>query len=560
VWLHARVWWLFSRPAAAASLGVIAFGAYLLGSHWDELTAAMWEVWKPEYVLLLAPVGILVVQVTHEFAHGLACTHYGGHVTNAGVMIIYRVVPKFFLERRQTATIMNRSVFARCYVHLVGLHVQLVLASVGIIAVVLLVTPEGAAYWFWTALWSTALWGAVHNGNIGRPRDAHFALTTWLGIPKLRERAIVTMMNWVARRRQPEPLTRYERQWFILYGFLAVGYYIVHGLLLLWSFGDQITGYLEGPGVIVFVLVVLYVFQLPLSRRARRPVRWLLASEAGSVKSWLVRLGWLVLLILILLIPYPYETGGPFTVLPTSQSQIHVEIEGGRIEKVFVREGDIVTAGQPLAVIDQREYLKNVTATQAQLDNTRAQLALLRKQLVMLTDPPNIEQIQALEAEMRRLEVMMVDYERQLELTVLRAPAAARVTTPQIDQKVGQYLKKGDLFATVEQAQSVRAEIQVPEGDAPLVRVGAGVKVVLWAYPNQTFEGSVREVAPVAAVPSGSKVNSVRVIAELPNPDQRLKSQITGYAKIHTGSMLFGLVLSRLVVRWFQVQFWYWLP
>jgi putative peptide zinc metalloprotease protein len=143
---------------------------------------------------------------------------------------------------------------------------------------------------------------------------------------------------------------------------------------------------------------------------------------------------------------------------------------------------------------------------------------------------------------------------------VLRAPAAARVTTPQIDQKVGQYLKKGDLFATVEQAQSVRAEIQVPEGDAPLVRVGAGVKVVLWAYPNQTFEGSVREVAPVAAVPSGSKVNSVRVVAELPNPDQRLKSQITGYAKIHTGSMLFGLVLSRLVVRWFQVQFWYWLP
>jgi putative peptide zinc metalloprotease protein len=70
----------------------------------------------------------------------------------------------------------------------------------------------------------------------------------------------------------------------------------------------------------------------------------------------------------------------------------------------------------------------------------------------------------------------------------------------------------------------------------------------------------VTEVAPVAAVPTNSKVNSVRVIAELPNPDQRLKSQITGYAKIRAGRMLFGFVLSRLVIRWFQVQFWYWIP
>lgn len=561
VWLHARTaWWLFSRPIAAVSLGVIAFGAHLLLSRWDELSSAMWAVWTLEHALLLAAVGVLGVSVSHEFAHGLVCVHYGGHVTNAGVAIIFRVVPKFFLDRRQTAMIMKRSVFARCYVHLVGLHWQLFLAGVGIIVAALIVTPDGPAYWFWTALWSTALWGAVHNANIGRPRDAYFVLTTWLGIQKLRERSVAAMMNWLFRRAQPEPLSRYERRWFILFGLLSVGYYIVHGLLMFWSFGEQITGYLEGPGVLVFFLVLLFVFQLPLMRRVRGPVRWMLASDAGWAKGWMVRLGWLVLLIVVLLIPYPYETGGPFAILPTTQTEVHVEIDGGRIDKVFVREGDMVTAGQQLAVIDQREYVRNVTSTQAQLDTTRAQLALLRKQLVMLTTPPDIEQIQALEAEVRQLDVLLADYQRQLELTVLRAPVGARVTTPQIDQRAGQYLKKGDLFATLEQAQSIRAEIQVPEADAPLVRVGAAVKVVLWAYPSETFTGSVTEVAPVAAVPTNSKVNSVRVIAELPNPDQRLKSQITGYAKIQAGRMFFGFVLSRLIIRWFQVQFWYWIP
>ncbi len=560
IWLHARTGWLFTPAFVVFSLATIAFGAYLLVAHWERLAADMWAMWTPAYLPVVAAVGVLGVQATHELAHGLVATHYGGHVTRAGVMVVYRVLPKLYLERQQTAMILTRTRFARTYVHLVGLHVQLLLGSVGVVGAVLLSAPEGPAYWFWTALWSTAAWGALHNANLAHRRDAYFAMTTWLGLPNLRERAVVAMLNWVGRRPQPEPLAPRERRWFILYAVAAVGYYVVHGLVLLWSFGGQITEALEGPGLVVLGLLVLYALHVPLLRRARRPVGWLLASQAGSAKRWLVRLGWVALIVVILLIPYPYETGGPFTVLPAAEMQVHCEIDGGRIDKVLVREGQRVTAGQPLAIIDRREYEKNVTVTQAQLDETRAHLALLRKQLVMLVNPPNIEQVQALEAEVRRLEAQLGDYRRQLELTVLRAPADARVTTPQIDQKVGQYLKKGDLFATVEQAQAVRVEIQVPEGDAPLVRLGAGVKVVPWAYPGETFAGSVAEVAPVAAVPPGSKVNSVRVVAELPNPDHRLRSQITGYAKIRTRTMLFGAVLSRLVVRWFQVQFWYWLP
>jgi hypothetical protein len=74
----------------------------------------------------------------------------------------------------------------------------------------------------------------------------------------------------------------------------------------------------------------------------------------------------------------------------------------------------------------------------------------------------------------------------------------------------------------------------------------------------------VKEIAPIAAIPTASastvKVNSVRVLAEIQNPDLRLKAQITGFAKIKTDKMPVWRVLTRLVVRWFQVQFWYWLP
>jgi RND family efflux transporter MFP subunit len=565
IWLHEKLWWMFTTAFVVVTLAIIAFGGYLFCANMSALIDDMLWIWSPSYFILIIPVGILCVSVPHEFMHGVVSTHYGGHVTRAGFFIMYGFIPKFYLERRQTRMIMTRDKYKVCIVYAAGLYTQFLLASIGIICTTLLVAPGGNAYAFWTALWSTASWGAVHNCNISHRRDAHRIMAKLLGISNLRERCWVTVLNWVCRRPQPEPLSRRERRWFILYGSLAMLYYLAHGTFIAWNFGGQILAYLPGAGIFVCLGFAVFIFHLPILRAVRRPARWLLASEAGMAKRWVMRLGWVLLFIVVMLIPYPYETGGPFQILPAVQTEIHCEIDGGRIEKVYVKEGDSAKTGEPIAQIDQREYIRNVDTTQAQLDNTKAQLALLRKQFAMLTSPPNIEQIQALEAELRRLSALLADYKRQLELTVLRAPVTGRVSTPLVDQKVGQYLKKGDLFATMEQVKAVQVEVQVPEWDAPMVKTGAKVKVAPWAYPQERFAGSVTEIAPIAAFPPAtsptlSKANSVRVLAELPNPDLRLRAQITGFAKIETRFMPIGLILSRLIIRWFQVQFWYWLP
>lgn len=563
-WCSRHLWWCFNGTFVLSSFAVIVLGLYLSITHWTQLTDALYMIWQPQYFPVLIPVGIFCVTLPHEFAHGLVSTHYGGRVTSAGWLIFYHVLPKFYLERRQTLAIpfLNRNKTQFFWILFVGLYCQLFLASLGIIGV-LLTIPEGYAYYFWAALWATAAIGFVHNCNISHRRDAHYLLVIWLDMPNLRTRAVEVVLNWLFRRPEPEPLTPRERNVFRLYGLGAMSYYLIHGFIMFWTFGDQITTYLQGPGVFVFIGIVLYVFQRPLITYAREPVKWLTASEAPAIKRWIVRLGWFIAIVGVSLVPYPYETGGPFTVLPAVQMEVHCEIDGGRIEQVYVREGDSVAAGQPIGQIDRREYEKNLQATQAQLDNTKAQLQLLRKQLAILTQPPNIEQIIGMEAEVRRLEALVTDYRKQLVLTTLRSQIAGRIITPLIDQKVGQYLKKGDLFATIEQVQAVQVEIQVPESDGPMVRVGSPIKVVPWAYPNESFHGSVKEIAPIAAMPTSAstvKVNSIRVLAEIPNPDLRLKAQITGFAKIKADRMPVWRVLSRLLIRWFQVQFWYWLP
>jgi len=52
----------------------------------------------------------------------------------------------------------------------------------------------------------------------------------------------------------------------------------------------------------------------------------------------------------------------------------------------------------------------------------------------------------------------------------------------------------------------------------------------------------------------------VRVTSELENRNGTLKSGLTGYAKIEGEEMPAALAFTRVVVRFFQIEFWSWLP
>ncbi len=47
---------------------------------------------------------------------------------------------------------------------------------------------------------------------------------------------------------------------------------------------------------------------------------------------------------------------------------------------------------------------------------------------------------------------------------------------------------------------------------------------------------------------------------EIPNQEDLLKSEMTGYAKIAIEDRLVWDVLLRPIYRWFKVEFWSWIP
>ncbi len=560
-WLDRRTRWIGGRTAWILTALLAGAGGLIALLDWTRVWDAVWAHWSGDFLLLVVLLSSALIHGPRALAHGLLCKRYGGHVGEVGLMFLYYLLPWTYCDWSDAVWMRERS--RRLAVIASGLGYQLAVWGFAMIAFWL--TETGPAHTFWLALAVGAGGGLIlMSGNPLVKLDGYLLLVAWVEVPRLRERALAAFGARLFRRSAPEPLTRRERRWFLAYGLAVFVYASGHLLLFLVLAGRSLTEALGAGGAAATILLAAYLVHRPLARWAGglRPIRWLLSTD-GGMKRWAWRIGIALVVVLLLLIPYPYETGGAFTLLPGLRTEVHCEVDGGRVVKVFVREGDSVKAGQPLGAIDPREFENNVRVTQAQLEANDAQLRLLRKDLALLQNPPNIESIEALEAEGRRLRALLADYRRELELTRMDSPIDGRVTTPLVEQSVGKYLKRGDLFATVEQAQSVQVQISVPETDVAQVKVGAPVKVVAWAYPYETFHGTIKDIAPLALTSaSGAPApdRTVRVIAEIPNPDERLKTQLTGYAKIRTERIPVWLVLSRLVGRWFAVQVWYWLP
>jgi multidrug efflux pump subunit AcrA (membrane-fusion protein) len=559
-WLSRHLGWLFSLPVKVVTTAAILLGVSILLANFWNIYDAVTSLWGPGFLLTMVLLSIVFVHTPRALLQGMRCKASGGYVSEIGLMFLYYVVPEPYCRYSDLDWLKEKSKYLSALA--TGVYYQVLIWAVAIIGWFIAPHASLAKVLFLALFVGSGLGLLLVVINPLVKLDGYQMLVAWLEIPRLRERALAAFGSWVGRRPPPEPLTAREKRWFLVFGVLVFIFAIGHLALILVLAGMSLTESYQAAGFVATAGLALYMVQRPVGRflTGLKPVRWLL----DRLGHWKWRIGVSLAILIVLLLPYPYQTGGPFVVLPGTRRDVHCEIDGGRVSEVHVREGDVVAEGQPLAQIDRREYEKNLHVTQASLDDTEAKLAFGRKQLAMLDNPPDDETIRALEAEVRRLQTLVADYEKELELTTLRAPIAGRVVTPMIDQAIGFYLRKGDLFATIEHGEMVLIEIRVPEEDAPMVKIGARVKVGAWAYPDETFYGTVKEIAPIAATPVVSptveRFNAVRVVAELPNPEQRFKTQITGFAKIKTELVPVWLVFTRPVIRWFQVQFWYWIP
>jgi multidrug resistance efflux pump len=329
----------------------------------------------------------------------------------------------------------------------------------------------------------------------------------------------------------------------------------------------------------------------------------------------------LAALLLLCALPVELRVGGEFVVLAAHNADVRAGVDG-IIDAVFVSEGDRVAAGDAVASLSDRDLRAELQQVLAEIAEQRARQRLLlsgaraeqievaltavekagerlryarmhldrleqlhEQQLSSLTEYQEAmeqvsirekeleeaagelrllragtrpEEIEAVEAEIARLEVRRRHLEAQLEQVRITSPIAGIVTTPRVEEKLGKYVERGELIAEVHELERVRAEISVPEKEIADVRLGQEVTLKARAFPGRTFAGSVTSIAPAASHSEEYGDSRITVATQLENPGLLLKPQMTGSAKIHCGQLRAIALLSRRLVRFLRVEFWSW--
>jgi multidrug efflux pump subunit AcrA (membrane-fusion protein) len=124
-----------------------------------------------------------------------------------------------------------------------------------------------------------------------------------------------------------------------------------------------------------------------------------------------------------------------------------------------------------------------------------------------------------------------------------------------LKEKVGQYLREGELICVVGGPSALEAEVSITEQDVARVRAEQRVRLKARALPFETFATQVDRIAPAAG--PGEVQSSVTVYCRLEHAPAHLRPEMTGYARIATGRRPIGAILQERALRFIRTEFWW---
>jgi RND family efflux transporter MFP subunit len=289
--------------------------------------------------------------------------------------------------------------------------------------------------------------------------------------------------------------------------------------------------------------VPLVGFWKPLASRRRafgeRPKRRRGAWIAGIAAA-----------VLLCVVPWRLRVAGPARVRPASRGSVTAGVDGV-LASVRRHEGDHVTAGEVIATLKDEVYA-------ARLADAQAELAIAASDVARFREAGDSARMFEAQSHRDELEARLALAKEELARTRLAAPAGGVIVTSRIEERVGQFLHRGDELAVVADAATVTAEVAVPEADAALVAVGQRVALKINTYPTRTFPGSVARLGARVREEGENRFLIAEVRAE--NPGGMLKTGMVGTGKVWTGRRSIATLLLRKPARWIWGKVWPLLP
>ena len=218
-----------------------------------------------------------------------------------------------------------------------------------------------------------------------------------------------------------------------------------------------------------------------------------------------------------------------------------------RIKQILVDEGQVVGAGQRVAVLDD----VNTFSYETQVNNAKANLQNVQVNYNRALELFKIgggtkQNVDAMEIQLINAKNALSQAQRALrnarENTVLTSPISGVVTARNYDP--------GDMtgnlpILTISRVQPVKIVINVTESELPHVRRGLPASIRFDTYGDEEFKGTVSTVMPTV----DPQTRTFGVEITMPNADRRVLPGMFGRVTLNLGTAQRVVVPDKAVVK-----------
>jgi len=476
-------------------------------------------------------VALGVVKVIHEFGHGLSCKAFGGEVHEMGALFLC-LSPCLYCNVSDAWTMPNK--WHRIIISFAGIYVELIIAAISTFVWWNSVSHPFVYNLSLSLMVVCSVSTIVFNGNPLMRYDGYYVLSDWLEIPNLRDRSNrylqrLFMEHCLGIETQREQyMALWRRILFVTYAIVSYVYRWVVTFSILWFLYMFLKPYKLGAISALMAMAALgSMVGWPLWRLAQNLNKRGRLPDMKSERVWITTGVAVALLLGFFFVPLPVSRvrqTGVVQLQPTAVEKYYVPNPGGILEKLYVRNGEIVEKDQMLARFRNVDFENQLEESRTQYDIYDVQVKTLQDQMGKISD---VAERGRLEKEKVNAEGLRNKYRKEVETLdrvlkslELRASRSGVVLgAPRIDE-IGKHWERGEQdvpFCSIGDAEHLRVLVPLSPSDYNLLKDDLrhenqlDVSVRIQGRDFQTWKGKVghlpeaeaKEVPPELAAKFG---------------------------------------------------------
>jgi putative peptide zinc metalloprotease protein len=596
-WLYPKVRWLFSPVVLVLCLLLGISALLLIAVEFEVFRSKLpgfYQFFSPSNAFLLA-LSLMFTKILHELGHGLMCKHFGGECHEIGIMILV-LTPCMYCNVSDSWMLPNK--WQRAMIGAAGIFVEITLAAIA------------TFFWWFTqpglfhylclnVMFVSSVSTILFNANPLLRYDGYYILSDIVEIPNLRQKATTILSrklgHWFLGLEPPDDPFLPERNqvFFALYTVAAVCYrWLILASILMFLYRVFEPYGLKILGQLIAATAIWGLLFQPIYKLGKFfyvPGRW------HKVKKWRMYCtigGLLVIVAFFLWADLPYHIVASLETRVRDAETVFVSVPG-KVEKIHVKLGDRVQAGDVLAELSSIPLELEITQLEGSRDAAVQEVKNLKR--VGAEDPEGYSRIEQQEKELAGIkEELNKKYDARDRLT-LKAPRDGVVLpppwvpkredptgklsrwygTPFEPRNAGCHLERRTEFCLVGDPDQMEAVLVIDQADSDFVVEDQPVDIKLDQLPFQTFTGKIDIIAAEEmtvsprrlAAKHGGEVptetdpqtgierpqsTSYYASVPLPDPDDLLRTGLRGRAKVHVRWQTLGERVWRLLMRTFN--------